>query len=266
MRSLNAPTEPVSVEEKAVKTCTTCGAEVHVTLPAGIPRSLAGALLRMGIECEPCTETREADEKREEAERLRRHRLDASHLPEALRGLSWESYNTDRRGAANALAVARAWADGTGEKPGLMLCGSVGVGKTRLAATAAWAMLAHRSVRWVSVPELIVHIGAGFGDGDRARAMKVLTGSGALVLDDLDKVTASTWVLSNLFTAIDRRVQAGAPLLVTTNLSPKQLVDKFTAAHRPDADERRIAAEAIVSRLVGHCRIQGIDGHDGRRS
>jgi DNA replication protein DnaC len=117
----------------------------------------------------------------------------------------------------------------------------------------------------VSVPDLIIKLSASFGDKDRAEALKVLTGRGPLVLDDLDKIKPSAHVLSHLFTAIDARYQSGAPLFVTTNMVPSELVD-FFAGDRGDADERRVAAEAIVSRLLEHCVLHRIEGPDRRRA
>jgi DNA replication protein DnaC len=117
-------------------------------------------------------------------------------------------------------------------------------------------------VRYVSVPDLIIKLGAAFGDKDRAEALRILTGRGALVLDDLDKIKPSTHLLSHLFTAIDNRYQAGAPMFVTANLALTELEAYFAGA---EADgERRVAAEAIVSRLTQHCRVGRIDGPDRR--
>lgn len=257
----------VTTEDRVLSSTCVCGAKLRTTVPAGTTVSVARFMERLvsNGKCDECFAADERAEELREQARLRRQRLETSGLPRGLQGLTWDSYELTARGAAQAVAAARAWAEGTASKPGLLLCGPVGVGKTRLAATASWELLRHRGLRWVSVPELVTRLGASFGDAERAQAIKVLTGKGALVLDDLDKIKPSTWVLQNLFTAIDSRYQAGAPLFVTTNLLPSELVAYFVGEGR-DREERRVAAEAIVSRLVEHCRSGKIDGADRRRA
>lgn len=173
-------------------------------------------------------------------------RLKSSGMPAGLTGLSFD--NPRLGGEPAAVAAARDWADGT--LNGLVLVGPVGVGKTYLAAIAAGARLAVEGVTWVSVPSLIIRALAAFDTDERDAAITELTGRGTLVLDDLDKVKPSDWVLSQLFAAIDGRVAEGAGLLVTTNLEPREIRDKL--------------GEPIASRLVGHCRICRIEGRDRR--
>jgi hypothetical protein len=80
----------------------------------------------------------------------------------------------------------------------------------------------------------------------------VLTGSGAIVLDDIDKSNPSEHVRNQLFPAIDQRVEAGAPMIVTANSSIGQLGERL--------------GEAIMSRLAGHCTPLELDGPDRRLS
>lgn len=268
LRHIDTPGAPVPrTEDDAVieRVCATCATDVRYEVPAGTPMSLLRYLEAVEPECDRCLAEREAREDQAQARKLRRRRVEASGLPRTLQGLRWEDYELSARGAEKLVRGARAWARGETRRPGVLVHGPVGVGKTRLAATAAWELLLHRDVRWVSVPDLIVRLGASFTDKDRAQAIKVLTGKGALVLDDLDKVKPSAWVLSNLFTAIDSRYQAGAPLFVTSNLKPSELVGHFTGSGQDQA-ERRVAAEAIVSRLSEHCAIGRLEGPDRRRS
>jgi DNA replication protein DnaC len=288
--------QTLAAEERSTFLCPSCG-EVELTkvIPAGISLRMARMLRKLTFQCEECGAAEDAAAVARERAAVRRKNEQACNLPPELRGLTWDSYSTERRGAAAALAAAQAWAKGEHEKRGLMLVGGIGVGKTRLAATAAWAalgdhvdprrqQLAERAaaergdmdpvrvvpglqVTYVNVAELIVKMQAGFGDRERADALRVLTGKGAIVLDDLDKIHPTMTVLSHLYAAIDGRVQAGAPMIVTTNLTPNQLLEKLAKPGRnDDADEREVAAKAIVSRLAGHCTIHGIQGEDGRRA
>lgn len=275
--NVNHPDTPRKVtaeDELLVRSCPGCGDEVQVTIPAGSPVVAAKFMRGLMPECEPCTEKREAEAEAAEGLRLRRQRAERSGLPKPLQGLTWESYTTeDERWpkAAVASEAARNWVEEGrhriptgGRRRGLWLSGPVGTGKTRLAVTAAWELLLHRDVRYVSVPDLIITLSAAFGDRDRALALKVLTGRGPLVLDDLDKIPPSPTVLSHIYTAVNSRYEAQAPLFVTSNLRPDELV-AFLAGTRDD-HQQKAAAEATVSRLMELCRIGHLTGPDRRRA
>jgi DNA replication protein DnaC len=191
---------------------------------------------------------------RELQQQVRVRRL-ASGIPSRLRDLSLErvalgyatsAYNTE------LLAAVQSWA--IGQTAGLLLAGAVGVGKTWLAAAAAWEWLARGPLQWFAVPTLFARLGLSFADEARQEALNVLTGKGPLVLDDLDKVRATEYAAEQLFCAIDNRVTAGAQLLVTTNLELGALAAKFPQPY----------GEAIASRLAEHCEAFLVQGQDRR--
>lgn len=162
--------------------------------------------------CPECLEY-EADQR---GQRLERRVLN-SGLPTALRGTKLPD---DQLGQVAAKWVA-------GEFSTLVLTGAVGVGKTYLAAGATWAFLQSRPIHWVSVARMMLQLRASFGDDDRAKALKVLTGTGPLVLDDLDKVNPTEDGRASVFTAIDTRIEEQAPLLVTTNLELTEIGKRY---------------------------------------
>lgn len=238
--------------------CSRCHCEVEAEQPADyetnkyVRKFWAKCFL-----CDECRskveqEAREQDQAHEQELHLqRRAPLERrSRIPLELQGLTWEQVSDPSR--PDALAAARSWA--TGPRKGLFLSGPVGVGKTWLAAAAAWAMLDHRPVRWCSVVQLRPYLGLDFKDPRRADALEVLLGTEALVLDDIDK--ASPNMGAEIYAAVDSRVTAGAPILITTNLGLDRLESKF-----PDE-----YGAAIVSRIVQHCRggIFQLTGPDRR--
>src|SRR6185312_5160454 len=132
--------------------------------------------------------------------------------------------------------------------------GDIGRGKTMLAGVACWQRLQSKRVLWTSAPLLFARLGTGLGTEQREWALNVLGGRTALVIDDLDKARPTEYGAEQVFLAIDQRVEHDAPLLVTTNLSPGQLAEKWPEPYGP----------AIASRLVGYCRVVRVEGSDRR--
>jgi IstB-like ATP binding protein len=179
------------------------------------------------------------------AQRVDRRRS-SSEIPTDLRGLPRPENDSGPSGAASAWAA--------GKLRGLTLTGSVGVGKSYLAARAAWWRMEHEALRWLSVPVLFARLGASFSDEGRQDALRVLVGTTALVLDDIDKTRPTEYAAEQLFCAIDARVTEGAGLLVTTNLVLSVLAERFPEPY----------GEAIGSRLAGYCETFAMIGPDRR--
>jgi DNA replication protein DnaC len=201
--------------------------------------------------CGECETAEERDLEHKRQSDARSTRLKAAQLPLSLQGLRFEDmlHGSHRRDLA--IVAAQKWSSKQKPlTPGLYLHGPAGVGKTRLAGTAAWARLTHSRIRWVSVAVLMAKLGAAWGDADRRQALQILIGRDPVVFDDFDKATPSDWQRQQLFVAIDERVQAGTPMIVTANSKLSELGDRF--------------GEPIMSRLAGHCLQFELDGPDRR--
>lgn len=219
-----------------------------------------------GVMCDGCQKRVEAREIERKAASERGSRLGDACLPKALQGFRFEEmrphgyHENDRKLAIDA---SRQWAsvERVQGRPGLLLFGTRGAGKTRLAATAAYQRLRRWPVRWVSWPALVGQLLGAFDDDDRKVAMSVLNGTGALILDDIarDDLKVSDWAKEKLFVAIDKRVQAGTPILMTTNLTGTQREPENPLA----ALGERLGA-SIASRLAGYCRVVEVPGDDMR--
>jgi DNA replication protein DnaC len=236
-------------------TCQDCGVRRPLDSdeqPGRLALAIAPLLL-----CQSCGLEAARAEDRATRERRLQEYLRESGMPEPLlRAATWDSLledgktpdDTVRR--RDAIAAAKAWAGERRPERGLLLHGPAGSGKTRLAATAAVARMAHSPIRWVSVGVLMAQLDGAWNDDERAQALKVLTSKGPVVLDDFDKVNPNARLQAALFTALDKREQSGAAIIVTTNLAPAELERRFS--------------EAIVSRLAGMCRILRYPGPDRR--
>ena len=239
--------------------CKTCEREFERTdLPDDLSEHWRAKLLTWPVECPECAEASEAEERRREAEREARERAqrvgawrNASGIPPRWRGQVWGELEVSAEHAP-AVAAANAW--GRAGLPGLVLVGAVGVGKTRIAATAAWTRLKRGPLHWFSAPHLFKLLDTKLGSPEREHALSVITGTTALVLDDLDKVRASEYAAEHIYVAIDGRINAGAALLVTANMTLGALGEKFPEHH----------GEAIVSRLAGYCETFLLEGDDRR--
>lgn len=208
---------------------------------------------RVGFVCEACEVKIEAAEEAMRRTESLTARLERSELPEDLRGFFFNEMLPEM-GRKFIVAQVRAWAENEAPEPrAIYLHGEAGRGKTRLAATAVYRRLHDHDCRWVSMPILLARLGAAFSDAGRRQAIAVLTGKGGLVLDDLDKTSPSEWAATQIFAAIDTRLSAGAPLLITANVRPDQLGEKFKSE----------IGKAIMSRCGGMAVLE-LPGRDNR--
>lgn len=133
---------------------------------------------------------------------------------------------------------------------GLLLCGSVGTGKSFLAASIANTLIDQGTpCLMTNFSRIISRVSEKFG-GDQ-KYLDNLNRFDLLIIDDLgaERDTEFTW--EKVMDVIDARYRAGLPIIITTNLSMKQLSDQ--------SDIRR---QRVYSRLREMCvflEVQGVD-------
>lgn len=141
----------------------------------------------------------------------------------------------------------RAWVSGVtagtlGERCSLMLFGRVGRGKTWLAygALRAVAEAGLRESTWAggTVAQVFTRLRPNSGE-QRATVLRELTTAPILLLDDLGAVKDSEWTEEAILDLLDARARALAPVIVTTNATPKEL--------------RAAIGDRALSRLAGMC-------------
>lgn len=192
------------------------------------------------------------------ADLVLRHVLRAG-VPPRFAGCRFATF-TARQGTARALAAAREI--GASSRPGLVLCGPPGTGKTHLAA----AMVADRIERWladwpeavrlivdpergemaytrpdqrirlVSVPGFLDRLRLLIRFADAADPLPELIAADLVVLDDLGREKVTDWASERLYVLVNERYNALRPTVVTSNYSPQELVER--------------GYDAVVSRLV----------------
>lgn len=153
----------------------------------------------------------------------------------------------DARLGADCPRQVRGWVDGhiagsLGDRCSLMLSGRVGRGKTHLAygALRAVAEAGCRDAAWAggTVAQIFTRLRPNSGE-HRAAVLRELTTIPILLLDDLGSVKDSEWTEEAILDLIDARVSRLAPMIVTTNATPKEL--------------RAAIGDRALSRLAGMC-------------
>jgi len=151
-----------------------------------------------------------------------------------------------------------------GEKPGLLLVGEPGTGKTHLAVAAMKALLnkGHECV-FFDYQNLLDRIRSGYdaasGAADREAYRSVLDVE-VLLLDDLGAHRVTDWVEDTVTAIITSRCNQRKPLIATTNLPDEARIQEMVMpSGEKKAIRDRMLAEAIGvrahSRLFEMCRV-----------
>ena len=137
---------------------------------------------------------------------------------------------------------------------GLLLFGSVGTGKTFLAACVANALIDRGVPCLVTNFARIANTVQGLFEG-RQEYYDSLNKFPLLVLDDLSAERKTEYMQEIVFNVIDARYRAKLPLIITTNLTREQLM-------QPED----ITYQRIYSRLFEMCTPIEIAGEDRRQA
>ena len=161
------------------------------------------------------------------------------------------------------------------DQRGLLLHGSVGVGKTHLVVGAIRKLTLEKGIpcRFADFSHLLGSLKLAYDQGRGAqKLLDELSNVEILVIDELGKGRQSDWELSVLDELITRRYNQGRTCLITTNF--RVLPDSPMAEGgrgRPNlAREEMYSLEQVVgqrvfSRLFEMCSFVPVDGPDQRR-
>ena len=140
------------------------------------------------------------------------------------------------------------------EGKGLLLFGTVGTGKTFLAACAANALIDNGIPCLVTNFARIANEVQGMFEG-KQEYYDNLNKFPLLVIDDLSAERKTEYMQEIVFNVIDARYRANLPLIVTTNLTREELL------HPSDLSYQR-----IFSRLFEMCTPVEVSGKDRRQT
>lgn len=227
-------------------------------------KSMADVLAGAGYEGGEGEEPEETDEEesarylRERYEELMPQRLASSGIPKRWRGATFEELDRGENEVRDkAVKIAESWAAGRADDPGVLLCGPVGIGKSRILATAAVSRIRTSPVRWLSVAGLMMDLSMSWNAPEREKAIRALkpTVRGvALVFDDLLAIKPTEHAVQPLYVAINGWIEAELPLAATLNGDLDQL----------EADYGPRFGPPLASRLAEHCHVIELSGRDRR--
>ena len=130
---------------------------------------------------------------------------------------------------------------------GLLMIGSIGTGKTHLAAAVANQVLAAGvPVIFKTSIDLLTDIRNTYDtDTQESKVVDTYGTVELLVLDDLGKEKVTAWAASMIFSIINARYERMLPTIITTNHGCAELASAL--------GDDRTRAEAIVSRIQETC-------------
>lgn len=233
--------------------CDVCGEPVQSVI------SVMGESKTVFCTCR-CDWEAEAAEKKRRDEEERQRRVD--YLRAECFGLGdstfrdWTFASSDGK-QADVERTAHKFCDRFGDfkrkGKGLLFYGGTGTGKTFTAACIANELTgAGVSVMMTNFAKIVNRVQEKF-EG-RQRYLDSLNKFDLLIIDDLAAERNTEFVNEIVYNVIDSRYSSGLPLIVTTNISPKDMIK-----------EGEITRNRIYSRLYQMCYAIEVKGKDRRK-
>jgi DNA replication protein DnaC len=218
---------------------------------------------------------------RERSDRL----LATAHIPERYQHCELENFKYDPGDmGAKSIGAARFNAgrfveEYPTEKTGLLLVGSVGVGKTHLSVGIIKALIREKGIHclFCDYRELLKSIQNSYNPSVQATEMEILRpvfDAEVLVLDELGAVRTTEWVFDTVNYVLNSRYNDNRTTIITTNYpdaaeqgniaddNPRSYSAAERAARRETLGDR--IGERMRSRLHEMCKKVEMEGSDYR--
>lgn len=216
-----------------------------------------GGIMEPYFLCECGRERKEEEEMARKAQEFQSEvkRLRKLGFPDAEMA-NW-TFATDDGADAKISGIAHKYVDNFAEMKkrgkGLLLYGTVGSGKTYIAACIANELINRGRPCLVTNFARITNTLQGMFEG-KQRYLDDLNRLDLLVIDDLSAERDTSFMNEMVFNVIDARYRSGKPLIVTSNLTSEELM-------RPN----NIDKQRIYSRVLEMCFPVEVKGVDRRK-
>jgi DNA replication protein DnaC len=198
----------------------------------------------------------------------------AARIPKRYEHCELSNFEFDgpHRGLAAArMAACRFVEEYPVDSTGLLLIGTIGVGKTHLAVGIIKELIVSKGAAclFYDYRELLKQIQNSYNDSVKATELDVLRpvfDTEVLVLDELGAVKPTEWVWDTVSLILNSRYNDNRTTIITTNFDdkPAGAVAGPRAAARDETLGDRIG-ERMRSRLHEMCRIVSMQGDDFRQ-
>ena len=139
-----------------------------------------------------------------------------------------DNHQGDKRAMTMAHKYAENWRRMRNENAGLLLYGRVGCGKTFIAGCIVNWLIDHGIPAMIATaPDLIEAMRGGY-DSPRASLLYALKDADLVVVDDFGTEQATGATEAKMFELVNARYLSKKPLIITTNLTPAQIMDAST--------------------------------------
>ena len=205
--------------------------------------------------------------------------LSAARIPKRYEHCELPSFTTDFPAANPSLALAHIAASKFAEEydprdgTGLLIIGTIGVGKTHLAVGIMKELILNRGIAclFYDYRELLKQIQNSYNTSVQATELDVLRpvfDADVLVLDELGAVKPTEWVWDTVSLILNTRYNDNRTTIITTNFPDGAPGNGSMSAARSAAREESLGdriGERMRSRLHEMCRIIHMDGQDFRQ-
>jgi DNA replication protein DnaC len=207
--------------------------------------------------------------------------LHRASIPARYEHCSLDSYEATFHGADHSLAaahlMARRFVDGypvTTEGQGLLLTGSIGVGKTHLAVAILRSLIVEKGVRglFCDYRELLKEIQHSYNPQVATTELEILQpvfDAEVLVLDELGATKPTDWVWDTVALLLNSRYNDKRTTIITTNLedlAPGGLAPNKGQKGTTEQTLGDRIGERMRSRLSEMCFTVEMHGEDFRRT
>lgn len=208
--------------------------------------------------------------------------LAAARIPKRYEHCELSNFEFDgpHRGLASArMAACRFAEEYPMEHTGLLLVGSIGVGKTHLAVGIIKELVGSKHIPclFYDYRELLKQIQNSYNDSVKATELDVLRpvfDTEVLVLDELGAVKPTEWVWDTVSLILNTRYNDNRTTIITTNFPDEPAGEPYATSGADFARAQRAArretlgdriGERMRSRLTEMCRIVKMEGEDFRQ-